>query len=158
VIQEYRRFTLKEVQAGVAKGWIFASGWFAFSQSVWAWFRKEVGLVRSGSHEELWSGSASSEFEIPLLTVDVEVNSDLRGTERPAVQPLPGDSFEQGEPPQAEELRTDLGCAGAELQSGIDEPNSILVECRLDADGERGLLVGSHAATFALAAAEVKEG
>jgi len=42
LILEYRRFTLEEVRAGEALGWTFSSGWFSFSQSVWAWFRREV--------------------------------------------------------------------------------------------------------------------
>ena len=158
MIQEYRRFTLEEVRDGAACGWTFSSGWFAFSQSAWAWFRREVAQLPGKSHEQIGTGSAPSKFEIPLVTVDVEMDPNLLGSEGPAVQSLSGDSFEQRKPSLPEELRSDLGRAVAEFQPGVDKPNSALVECGFDTDAERGMLAGSHRRTLALAAMEVKEG
>ncbi len=40
--REFMRFTLDEVNAGLARGWTFASGWFPFQTSYFAWFRREV--------------------------------------------------------------------------------------------------------------------
>jgi hypothetical protein len=36
------RFTLEEVNAGLATGWNLAVGWFPYQQSAWAWFTREV--------------------------------------------------------------------------------------------------------------------
>jgi hypothetical protein len=46
---EYRRFTIEEVNAGLARDWIFAAGWFRFNHaaSAWAWFRRVVDCPRS---------------------------------------------------------------------------------------------------------------
>jgi hypothetical protein len=51
---EYRRFTVEEVNAGLAIGWTLASGWFRHSESAWAWFRREA----AASQEE-YRGSNS---------------------------------------------------------------------------------------------------
>lgn len=40
--REFMRFTLDEVNAGHAAGWTFASGWFRFQASWWAWYRREA--------------------------------------------------------------------------------------------------------------------
>lgn len=39
---EYQRFTIESVNAGRADGWAFASGWYPYQLSVWAWFRRDV--------------------------------------------------------------------------------------------------------------------
>jgi hypothetical protein len=36
--REFTRFTIEEVNAGRADGWTFASGWYAFQNSAWAWY------------------------------------------------------------------------------------------------------------------------
>jgi hypothetical protein len=36
------RFTIDEVNAGLPAGWTFASGWFPFQSSWWAWFSRPV--------------------------------------------------------------------------------------------------------------------
>lgn len=41
--REYMRFTLDEVNAGLAAGWTFSAGWFPYQQSAWAWFTRDVG-------------------------------------------------------------------------------------------------------------------
>jgi len=38
---DYMRFTVEEVNAGQAAGWSFVAGWFRFSQSYWAWFKRD---------------------------------------------------------------------------------------------------------------------
>ena len=39
---EYIRFTVEEVNAGKAAGWILAGPWRPMQLTHWAWFRKEV--------------------------------------------------------------------------------------------------------------------
>jgi hypothetical protein len=39
---EYRRFTIDDANAGLASGWTFASGWFRYQSSWWAWFSRAV--------------------------------------------------------------------------------------------------------------------
>ena len=39
---EFMRFTLDEVNAGLAAGWTFTSGWYPFQTSWWAWFTRPV--------------------------------------------------------------------------------------------------------------------
>jgi len=34
------RFSLEEVNSGRAEGWTFASGWYPFQSSWWAWFMR----------------------------------------------------------------------------------------------------------------------
>jgi hypothetical protein len=36
------RFALDEVNAGKARGWTFASEWYAFQRSWWAWFTRPM--------------------------------------------------------------------------------------------------------------------
>ena len=38
---EYQRFSLESVNAGLPSGWTFASGWYPFQASWWAWYRRE---------------------------------------------------------------------------------------------------------------------
>jgi hypothetical protein len=39
---EYRRFTVEEVNAGRARGWVLSAGWFRLHHvpTAWAWFRR----------------------------------------------------------------------------------------------------------------------
>ena len=37
---EYRRFSIDDVNAGLASGWTFTAGWFPFQTSWWAWFMR----------------------------------------------------------------------------------------------------------------------
>jgi len=43
-VEEYRRFTLAELNAGATAGWTFAGGsWYRFGNGWWAWFRRDDG-------------------------------------------------------------------------------------------------------------------
>ena len=37
---EFMRFTVEEVNAGRADGWVLAAGWFCTQGTAWAWFQK----------------------------------------------------------------------------------------------------------------------
>ncbi len=39
---EFQRFTLDDVNAGQVEGWTFASGWYAYQTSWWAWFTRPM--------------------------------------------------------------------------------------------------------------------
>lgn len=39
---EFMRFTIDEANAGDAADWTFASGWYAFAGSAWAWYVREA--------------------------------------------------------------------------------------------------------------------
>ena len=41
-MREFRRFNIDDVNAGAAQEWTFASGWFPFQSSYWAWFARPV--------------------------------------------------------------------------------------------------------------------
>ena len=41
-ITEYMRFTVEEVNAGLADGWTLSAGWFWAQGTAWAWFRRRV--------------------------------------------------------------------------------------------------------------------
>jgi hypothetical protein len=69
--------------------------------------------------------------------VALHVDAHLRGAEGSAPGPLAGDGFEQSDATKSEESAADGREAVAELQPGVDQPNTVLGEASLDGHSER---------------------
>jgi adenine-specific DNA-methyltransferase len=70
--------------------------------------------------------------------VPLQMNTDLVGSERPTPLSLTGDALPQCHSSEPEELAPGSRGAVTEFESGVDQPDPLLVEARSDRRGERG--------------------